>query len=290
MKLARLLPKLTGLLLLPCSAQLPDISSVATDLQVPETVTGSPSPGKRVIQSHPDYRETSVRHTLYLPENWTEERSHPVIVEFTGNGPFSNAIGDRCTGKVEDASFGYGLSAGRDYLWVVLPFVDGSGKANTSRWWGTAPEYSPEPTVTYAKKCIPWICKTYQGDADRVILVGFSRGAIACNFIGLHDDEIARLWRAFIPYSHYDGVRQWPYPGSDKDSAITRLKRLGERPQFIISEAGSDETRRYIESTGVEGSFTFGSTGFRNHNDAWILRPSPARKRLRTWLAEVCSP
>jgi hypothetical protein len=28
-------------------------------------------------------------------------------------------------------------------------------------------------------------------------------------------------------------------------------------------------------------------TGFRNHNDAWALRPSPARRAAREWLLRV---
>ena len=50
------------------------------------------------------------------------------------------------------------------------------------------------------------VCEQYGGDRAAVILTGFSRGAIACNYLGLHNEEIAGLWRAFIPYSHYDGV------------------------------------------------------------------------------------
>jgi hypothetical protein len=46
-----------------------------------------------------------------------------------------------------------------------------------------------------------------------VFIAGFSRGAIACNFIGLRDDEIASLWCGFVVHSHYEGVRDWP--GSD---------------------------------------------------------------------------
>ena len=44
------------------------------------------------------------------------------------------------------------------------------------------------------------------------------RGAIGCNYLGLYDDEIAELWKAMIPYSHYDGVRLWGYPKSDMAS------------------------------------------------------------------------
>jgi hypothetical protein len=129
------------------------------------------------------------------------------------------------------------------------------------------------------------------------VLAGFSRGAIACNYIGLHDDEIARLWAAMIPYSHYDGVfEKWGYPQADRRSALTRLKRLGHRPQFICQETSGNSvrsleaTRKYLVGSGVEGQFTFQATGFRNHNDAWTLRPSAARKALRRWLRRVLKP
>ena len=103
-------------------------------------------------------------------------------------------------------------------------------------------------------------------------------------------DEIAKLWRGFIPFSHYDGVvESWPYSGADRRSALTRLGRLDGRPQFIFAESlpgnkpSVETTRRYLESTGVAAPWTFMPTGFRNHNDAWTLRPSPARTALRNW-------
>lgn len=37
-------------------------------------------------------------------------------------------------------------------------------------------------------------------------------------------------------------------------------------------------------SRGADAPFTFMPTGFRNHNDAWILRPSSARDALRKWV------
>ena len=118
-----------------------------------------------------------------------------------------------------------------------------------------------------------------------IVLCGFSRGAIACNFLGLHDDKTAKLWRAFVPYSHYDGVRKWPYPNSDADSAAARLERLAGRPQFICGEKDQvEETRRYLGQHASKTNLTFASTGFRNHNDAWILRPSKTRQQLLEWL------
>ncbi len=135
---------------------------------------------------------------------------------------------------------------------------------------------------------VPWICTNFGGDSKSVVLCGFSRGAIACNYLGLYDDDIAKLWRAFIPYSHYDGVKRWPYPGSDPQSAQQRLKRLSGRPQFICHEGtGVSGTQKFLDSTGIEGKFIFQATGFRNHNDAWLLRPSTARKEMRKWLGET---
>lgn len=183
---------------------------------------------------------------------------------------------------------GYGITGGRGFIWVCIPYLNADGNRNVTQWWGDKPKHDPQPTLAYCKKVVPWICRQYGGDPGRVVLCGFSRGAIACNYLGLHDDEIAKLWRAFIPYSHYDGVRRWGYPGSDKASAKKRLQRLGTRPQFICHEGtGVSATKQYLKETGIAGNFTIHASGFRNHNDAWLLRPSPMRKTLRSWLETV---
>ncbi|MCH2332071.1 MAG: hypothetical protein MK312_11135, partial [Roseibacillus sp.] len=78
----------------------------------------------------------------------------------------------------------------------------GEGRANGRRWWGSKPEHEPQPTVHYCRQAVKHICSEFGGDQERLVLCGFSRGAIACNFIGLHDDQVASLWKAFIPYRH----------------------------------------------------------------------------------------
>tara|TARA_B100001013_G_scaffold197186_1_gene119308 strand:+ start:67 stop:939 length:873 start_codon:yes stop_codon:yes gene_type:complete len=274
-------------------AEFPDISSVEPDLTVSEMAVGQPEPGRRVKQTLPDYLNTGAYHTLYLPPDWKPGGKYPVLIEYAGNGPYKSKYGDVSTGRVEHSRLGYGISAGKGFIWVCMPYLDNDGKANVTRWWGNAPEWNPGATVDYCKKAVPYICKEFGGDPARVILCGFSRGAIACNFIGLDNDEIAKLWRAFIAYSHYDGVRPWEYRNSDRRSALDRLKRLKGRPQFICHESGTDPridvsaTRRFLEASGTKAQFNFIETGFRNHNDAWILRPSPARKALREWLKKV---
>jgi len=271
-----------------------DIRDIPPDLTAPEMTEGEPGPGRRVKQTIAEYAKTGVYHSLYLPTDWQSGKRYPVIVEYAGNGGYRNQYGDVSTGLVEGSKLGYGISGGKGFIWVSMPYLSGDGTANVIRWWGTAPAYDPRPTLDYCKKAVPWICREYGGDPAAVVLAGFSRGAIACNFIGLADDEIALLWRAFVPYSHYDGVNErWGYPGADRAAALERLKRLRGRPQFICMESGPEGplslagTRRYLESTGVEAPFTFQATGFRNHDDAWTLRPSPARDALRCWLAAV---
>ena len=271
-----------------CLAAIPDIYTVPADLVLPKLASGNPAAGKRVKQAHPDWKQTKVYHLLYLPKDWQPGKRYPVIVEYAGNGPYQNRFGDLSTGHPEGSKMGYGITAGRGFIWVCIPYLNSAGTRNVTQWWGDKPTHDPQQTLSYCKKVVPWICQHYGGDPKRVVLCGFSRGAIACNYLGLYDDEIARLWRAFIPYSHYDGVHRWGYPGSDKASALKRLQRLGARPQFICHEgAGVSATRHYLKETGVAGNFTIRATGFRNHNDAWLLRPSPARKALRAWLETV---
>lgn len=269
-------------------AELPDISSVPADLVLPEITRSAPASGQRVIHTAPSWRETAVYHVLYLPTDWTPAKRYPLIVEWTGNR-YKSPTGDECSGTPENAKLGYGLSGGTGCVWISLPYVNASGTQNVSTWWGDAPQYAPEQTLAYARAAVRFVCDNFGGDSTKVLLAGFSRGAIACNYLGLHDDETARLWSGFVCYSHYDGVRKWPFPDSDAGSASTRLNRLKGRPQFICAEGtGADETRNYL--VGIAGKsteeMTFLSTGFKNHNDAWILRPSEARAQLREWFAK----
>ena len=59
------------------------------------------------------------------------------------------------------------------------------------QWWGDPPDHDPRPTLEYAKRTVAQVCQDFGGDTERVVLMGFSRGAIACGFLGLHDDEVA---------------------------------------------------------------------------------------------------
>ena len=101
--------------------EAPDIRSVESDLIVPPMISGQPALGKRVRQTIPEYRDTHVYHTLYLPSNWSSDRKYPLLVEFAGNGPYQNKYGDISSGHTEDSKLGFGISAGRNFIWLCLP-------------------------------------------------------------------------------------------------------------------------------------------------------------------------
>lgn len=272
-----------------CVAQeLPDIRTVTPDLELPPMVLKEPAAGLRVKRQVQDPTHPRVYHSLYLPRDWVATRKWPILVELPGNGGFRNSFGDECTGRPEDASLGYGISAGEGFLWICCPFLNTSGDDLAITWWGDPPTYKPTASIHYINAAIDDACQNFGGDASQLILCGFSRGAIACNYLGLHDDEIAKRWKAFVVYSHYDGVRKWPYPDSDRDSAAARLARLANRPQFICGEGTqSKETENYLRPLTDASRLTFASTGFRNHSDRWALRPSETREQLREWLRQI---
>ena len=259
-----------------------DLVDVPADLVLPTLTDDEPAAGKRVRMQLPGWAQSEVYHSLYLPYNWTPGRTYPVIVEFPGNGPFHNRFGDICDGIVDNAALGYGLTEGTDFIWIVVAPISEDRSRNQRYWWGDI-----DATVDYCIDAVRHTCREYGGDPDRVVLTGFSRGAIGIGYVGLHNDEIAGLWRAFIHYSGYDGVREWNYPKSSRTDALERFERHGDRPALVIDDGSTAAKERYIQSTGTEAPFTFLSTGFRNHNDKWVLRDVPARAAARAWLAGV---
>jgi hypothetical protein len=253
-----------------------NIEMVPQDLTIPPVTNDTPAPGKRVKQVNQDYAGSDVYHVLYLPTDWKKGTKYPVIVEYAGNQWQTSP------GTVEGSNLGYGVSGGKGVIWVCLPFVDATNRNNATSWWGDV-----EATVDYCKKTVKRICAEFGGDSSAVFLVGFSRGSIACNYIGLRDDEIASIWRGFICHSHYDGVREWPYAGSDRKAAADRLKRLGNRPQFISNENDVKATKNYLMEVFPAGNFTFVALPFTNHTDTWVLRDIPERKAVRQWFSSA---
>ena len=281
----------------PLAALLFAAFAAATELALPPMSTGQPSPGKRVAVTPPEYAGTQVHHLIALPDDWSraaqaQGQRWPVIVEYTGNHhPASGS-----TGEVEGAALGHGLGRGQA-IWIVLPYVSGDHLRNEKTWWGDL-----EATVAYAKREVPRICADYGGDPRQVLLCGFSRGAIAVSFVGLHDDGIARLWCGFWAHDHFDGARAWsgqawstPWMRYRQESA-ERLARLAGRPLLVtqgIPGTGTKEfltpllapaswTCRDIDQVAVCGPFP-NATAPDPHNDRWLLRDSPAGEEVRRW-------
>ncbi|MCE9604601.1 MAG: hypothetical protein K8U03_06805 [Planctomycetia bacterium] len=262
-----------------------NIHELPSDLTVPAVVEGVPEAGKRVQQRNVGFEDGGIYHALYLPPDWKAGEKYPVIVEYPGNGGYSNALGDRSVGRVEDCKLGYGISGGRRMIWVSLPFVDLKQRKHALNWWGDA-----DATAAYCRTTVERICADYGGDRDAVILTGFSRGAIACGYIGLRDDATAKLWRAIIAHSHYDGVRRWGFSDDDEASAAKRLVRFHGKPQFISHEKSIDDTAAYLKRHDGLTSTTLLAIPYPNHSDEWVLKDIPERKQLRTWLDKVLAP
>jgi len=278
-----------------------DVHQTTPDVDLPPLTLESPAAGRRSIRQAAITAGSGAYHLLTLPTDWNQSRKYPVLVEWTGNGPYENERGDRSTGRVEDARMGHGLSGGDGWIVLSLPFLNDSAMANVTRWWGDSPKYRIEPTLQYAEAAINEVCEQFGGDRSKLVLVGFSRGSIACNAVGLGNDSVAPWWRAFICFSHYDGVSSWP-PTDNQQESIERLQRLGGRPQYIISESPTagqsaslaDNVRKYLAQAGQDvndpAKFSFAETGFVNHSDAWAMRPCEARDEVRKWLLSVTKP
>ena len=160
----------------------------------------APAPGNG-RQVAPEYKGTKVIHTLYLPTDGKTERPIPCSSNTGNKFP---ACGS--TGEVKGANLGYGLSGGKGFIWVSMPYVQKGKRENAVTWWGDR-----QATIDYCKVNLPRICKEFGGDPDNLFICGFSRGAIACSYIGLADDEIASFWKGMIAHDHFDGQNKWGY-------------------------------------------------------------------------------
>lgn len=244
------------------------------DLAIPPMELADPAPGKRVRLTLPEYEKTEIFYSLYLPTDWQPGRQFPVIVEYQGNG------GAIAVPGLYDSCLGYGQSGGKEFIWVCLPYISPE-RTQQLIWWGDVPA-----TLDFCRRVVRTVCERYGGDGSAVLLTGFSRGSIACNYLGLHDDTMADLWLAFLPHSHYEG--KWP--GSkkeDREAMLARLARLHGRASFVTNEG--PEIFPYVLETIKQSnaSFTLVPLPDVRHTNSWVLEDCPQRTQLRAWLADV---
>ena len=260
------------------------VSVAAEDLTTPVMEEGKPGPGLRVRQVAKEYAGTQVYHALYLPSDWKPGGKYPVLVEYTGNRSPKHGS----TGEVKDANLGFGLTGGKQFIWVAMPYVAKDGQRNALNWWGDR-----EATIDYCKTNLPRICQGFGGDPKNLFICGFSRGAIATSYLGLADDEIASFWKGMITHDHFDGDRQWNYPASDRESAMKRLARLKGRPvlacgigsDFLRGRPGIADLTELKPPVARIFEIPEGKV-VHEHTDLWMHRESPDRKRARAWFKE----
>ena len=270
----------------------------------PEMQTGKPEPGKRVKVIPDGYAGTNVYHSLYLPEGQTADKKYPVIVEYTGN--YAPGLGS--SGQVKDASLGYATARALGAIWVVMPYLSADGRTSEITWWG-----SETLTIDYCAKQLREICMNYGGDPSAVFIIGFSRGAIAVNRIGLNDDRAADIWLAFHSHDHFDGQFRWSAPWANngdykayKADAVERAKRYNGRAALVCGEK-MDSLANYLSSTQINtfGELTVLSVPvvqiippdelFVNpdngekitHTDKWMNYDSPMADEVVQWYKDV---
>jgi hypothetical protein len=265
-----------------------NIYHVAPDLTLPsDTATTTPAPGVMVQQTAPAFAGQAVYNTLYLPTNWQPGQLYPVIVEYPPNGGYTDS-GYTTTGLPEDCAMGYGITGGSNYIVIAMPCIGGSPLAMQTQWWGSIAQ-----TEAYCINEIQNVCQNYGGDPSAIIMAGFSRGACACNLIGLYDSNIADTWLAFIPHSGYDYDGEYGAAYPNLPSAASRLALLNGRAQYISQGSTLEgdweiSEKYYLQLMKMNlTAFTFRTLPFENHTGDWALRPIQLRRDVRGWLQNI---
>lgn len=260
---------------LKASGTAPDWVMPENRIEVPNMETGTFAAGKRVRYHLPSDTDTETYSVLYLPKTWTPKGKYPVIVEFPGNIYYTHSV--YSTGRPEQCSIGYGMSKNVEAIWVCVPFVDYNLKENIESGFG-----NPEHTADYTMKIVNEIIEKFGGDKDNVVITGFSRGAIACGYIGRRNDDIAALWKGFHACQHYDGDG---WNGADMAGAKERAKRIGERPIFHTDNEKHEDLKAMLSEVGA--NVTYASSGLGAHATAMFLDDRASTLQLRKWFKEL---
>ena len=236
-------------------AETPDVSR---RVLVPDVSREVPGPGRRVYQQLPGWKKTNVTHVLTLPREWKAGGKYPIIVEYTGNVFYHKFC--HSTGYTDQGTMAYGLARGEKFICLNLPFISTDGKREEPDGWGDI-----DKTADYCVEAVRFVCDHYGGDAAAVFFVGFSRGEYAANYLALHNDRIASLWRGFIgtdpgrPWKPADG-NGWHNVGNGWDERAARMQgrpwfaepaNLGAHVhvdvQYLEDRPGTVATRRWMQ-------------------------------------------
>lgn len=243
-------------------------------LDVPAVVEGSPAAGRRVAHRPAAAKAGGGNHTvslLYLPADWQPGGTYPVVVEYPGNIFFTPAC--HSTGRPEQCVIGYGMTRGTGAIWISLPFIDAKGEVAENGWG------DPDATAQFCMDAVDDVCTRFGGDRSRVVLTGFSRGAIACGFIGLRNDRIAALWKGLHCCQHFDGDG---WNGATLEGAIERAGRF--RGVAVFHTDNSDAAVQPV-TDAMRVPATFVSSGLGAHSCAMFLDDRESTRRLREWFS-----
>jgi hypothetical protein len=246
-------------------------------IDVPPVVEeGSPAAGRRVFYKVGDSHtggEAQPAAVLWLPRDWKPGATYPMIVEYPGNIFFT--AGCYSTGRPEQCVIGYGMTRGTGAIWISLPFVDAGGRV-AEHGWG-----DPDATADFCVRAVEDVCERFGGDRNRIVLTGFSRGAIACGFIGLRNDQIAGLWRGLHCCQHYDGDG---WNGSTPEGALERARRFRGVAVFHTDNA-AEKVQPFVDALGVPATIV--ASGLGAHSCAMFLDDRESTRRLREWFTEL---
>ncbi len=251
---------------------LPPFVPSSPRVAVPEITEGPPAPGRRV-RHRPAGGSADV--ILHLPEDWAPDRHYPVIAEFPGNEFYH----EHCysTGLPDQCIIGVGITKGRGAISLGLPFLKADGSIAESGW-GDA-DFTADRTVAVIEE----ICERFGGDRENLFLTGFSRGAIACGYIGLRNDRIASLWKAFHACQHYDGDG---WNGAMMEGALERARRFRGRAVFHTDNAPRS-FQAVMEAMNAE--VTWADSGLGAHATAMFLDERNSTRELREWYLRLVS-
>lgn len=245
-------------------------------LEVPPVESAAPAPGKRVRFRLPGEEGGPAYSILHLPEDWKAGGSYPVIAEYPGNlfftpGCYSTGLPDQCL-------IGHGITRGRGTICVGLPFVDPGTGAIAEHGWG-----DPDATADYAVRTMEEVCAKFGGDRANLFLTGFSRGALACGYIGLRNDRIAALWKGFHACQHYDGDG---WNGATLEGALERAKRFRGRGVF---QTDNSPTQFQAVMDAMKTEVTWANSGLGAHATAMFLDERESTRQLREWYLRLLS-
>jgi len=250
-------------------------------IDVPVVEEGSPAAGRRVFFKVGGSRAAGLRPggeaepaaVLWLPRDWKPGSTYPVIVEYPGNIFFTADC--YSTGRPEQCVIGYGMTRGTGAIWISLPFVDAAGNV-AEHGWG-----DPDATADFCMRAVEDVCERFGGDRTRLVLTGFSRGAIACGYIGLRNDTIAGLWRGLHCCQHYDGDG---WNGSTPEGAMERARRFRGTSVFHTDNA-AEKVQPFVDALGVPATIV--SSGLNAHSCAMFLDDRESTRQLRDWFTAL---